>query len=46
MIAGQIQIDLSRLQLGLLQTEDVCVRRFYEVQKAFAYTGAKAVYVL
>ena len=43
MIAGQLKVDLSFLQLCLLQAEDVGVQRAERVREALGHTGAQSV---
>ena len=44
-VAGKLQLDLSSLQLCLLQTEKVSIGSGEEVQKAFLHTGPQTVYI-
>ena len=43
LIAGGFQLQLSGLELGLLQAEEVGVRLLKKIQKALAQAGAQAV---
>ena len=44
-IARQVQGNLVRLQFCFLQAEKVCIFSIEKIHKAFAHTGAQAVYV-
>ena len=45
LISGQIQVDLSRLVLGLLQAEKIRVQVPEDVLKAFFHHSPQAVYI-
>ena len=39
------QVNLSRLELGLLNTENIRIRFLKKVHKSFIHTGTKSVYI-
>ena len=44
-VARKVKVGLVRLHLGLAQAEDVGVLGLKKIKKAFARTGAQAVYI-
>jgi hypothetical protein len=43
MIPRRIEISLTGLHFGLLNTENICIRFFEKVRESLAKTGAEAV---
>ena len=44
-IARELDIELSLLHLGLLQTEEICIERLKHFLEVFAHYGTQAVYI-
>ena len=42
-ITGQRKVDLSLLQLGFLNTENICISFMKKIKKAFLDTGTQSV---